>query len=236
MPQYEFKHFGKGETVYDTLFGDRYGEHKLVEEWIDGQAKSYLEKDWDSRYIEELFWDMPSLRLIDIFKFENIDLESFPEDFDRDSLQNLITKYKDNEQVHAKLIELQTYFNNHLNGKREELAREHAWDDFNCMFPYERNKCKPTNHEVCEFFGVELEVEGIYDFEQDFQNIEECIICESCGEAIHYQRLISETEIAHVHNTDIEEYVCPHCNDDIFKEEIKRQAHLPDKIKLALVI
>jgi len=234
MPTYEFKHFGKGKTAYEALFLDRRGEHELIENWIDDQSKTYLDKEYDSQYISEIFWNMHSLRLIDIFRFEQIDIESFPEEFNREDIQKLIVKYKHNEQVHHSLLQLSNLFNEHLNNKREEIARERAVEDCNYFFPFERKGKKPSNEDVAEFFGVELVIEGVYDYADELQKNESCVICPHCDNAIENNELIGFTEAYKYTQPDC--YICPSCEEVIHKSDISSQTQLSNSIKLKLVI
>ena len=177
---------------------------------------------------------MHSLRLIDIFRFEQIDIESFPEEFNREDIQKLIVKYKHNEQVHHSLLQLSNLFNEHLNNKREAIARERAAEDFSCFFPYNRS-CKDTsNEDVAEFFGVELVIEGVYDYADELQKNESCVICPHCDNAIEHSELMAFTEAYEYAEPDC--YICPSCEEVINKSDIASQQQLSNSVKLKLVI
>ena len=210
-------HEESGTNLWDAIISrcDR-SNHPVIEQWIEDQAKEYLEEEWDNERMYQLFWDLESLRLIDIFKFEKIDIEDNLNFINRTELNKLIEKYKSNEQVHLKLLELKQVFENDLENKRLESAYERASDDFD-IFIEDINKDEDI--EVAQFFGFELEIVGFEDEYGNEHSMEDLFICPYCDEPNLFEELEQnyddygeeefETKIAYCVNGCNEEFSHP---------------------------
>lgn len=208
------------KTLYEVISweSDRGGYSKAYDNWIEEQAKAYLEEAYDWERINKIFWGMRSLRLIDIFKFEKIDVEVL-DDFDRTDLNKLIKKYKTNEQVHLKLLELKKAFEDDLKDKRIQWANERANDDFSCFIGDIDIK---DDKQVAQFFGISDEVIGYVGNNGDEFNVKEVIgFCSCCHEPITERDLFCynpELERDAFYEGDIGK--CDYCSEGLHTNEI----------------
>lgn len=176
-----------GINLWDAIISkcNRYN-HPFIDEWIDGQAEGYLEEEYDNERMYYVFWKLKSLRLIDIFRFEKIDIENEIDFINRTELNKLIEKYKSNEQVYLKLLELKQVFEKDLEYERLESAYNLASEDFD-MFIEDINK--DDDIEVAEFFGFEFDIIGFEDELGIEHSMEDIFICPYCDEPNLFEEL-----------------------------------------------
>jgi hypothetical protein len=224
-----YKGYGKGKTLYNAICDgyERSGnDPPIIQKWIDEQSESYMDKKYDRDRITKLIWKKQSQEHIIFFTKHDIDIE-YDEGYNRDSFDDWIKLANESEK--KLLISLKESFIEDLNKERCDWAYESACEDYQLFIS---DITLNDDEDVAQFFGIELNVEGYYnednDIELDISDCEFCITCEEPTDKRKTNRQICEEAGVRYDESD-NLFICENCL-DYYKRDKKHaelNKHIP---------
>lgn len=229
-----------GHNLWDAIMHTSYGgsDPPLVQEWIEEQTKSYLDKDWDHDYIRQYMEQLKNSELDIFFNClieHEIDIDdAFLGGIDRDTLKKWSEEYdKEKKQVCEKLLTilLEDLENDHLPNSRYYSAYEKASEDFDL---FTEDIDTENDQDVRDFFCIDAKIRA-YDIDGKEYSLEEVYICPYCDEPNPIDEQQDQFEINREYDDikyDSSLFNCKECmaecniNDQAFLDENK---HIPEE-------
>jgi hypothetical protein len=195
-----------GETLYESIYNwyknySGSNDAPLIIKWIETQTEQYMLNEWDFEIIYDLIWESKNEKLITflysigyednqevfVHNHGNKTLTETKEEkhmVDRNifSEWKRIAKFKDRLDIVEALEDLEKEFQYYDLNKRGEKAYERASEDFNIFI---EDIDRESDEEVAIFFGIDLEIVGYANDDNECVNKEDVIgFCPYCNEPL----------------------------------------------------